>query len=165
MESKLALLLSLLCFFHLSLSVSQWKSVMEMQDKVLGEIHWVVLLQLGVAIILPRVYLKAQKDSNLGNVCRMASRILMKLMEPMPMQEESTLVSDVTSSVPDETPQSDHRGPISLPDYSNLFGEEYQVTHDFWDPAYLNILDSAAVEEGIMHVLYACASQVCYLQA
>ncbi|KAL8499248.1 hypothetical protein ACS0TY_022287 [Phlomoides rotata] len=95
----------------------------------------------------------------------MASRILMKLMEPMPMQEESTLASDVTSSVPDETPQSDHRGPISLPDYSNLFGEEYQVTHDFWDPAYLNILDSAAVEEGIMHVLYACASQVCYLQA
>ncbi|KAL8555562.1 hypothetical protein ACS0TY_003387 [Phlomoides rotata] len=102
---------------------------------------------------------KAHKDSNLGNVCRMASRILMKLMEPMSMQEESTVASEVTSSVPDETPQSDHRGPISLPDYSNLFGEEYQVTHDFWDPAYLNILDSAAVEEGIMHVLYACASQ------
>lgn len=81
------------------------------------------------------------------------------------MQEESTLASEVTSSVPDETPQSDHRSPILLPDYSNLFGEEFHVTDDFWDPSCLNVLDSAAVEEGIMHVLYACASQVCYMQA
>lgn len=89
----------------------------------------------------------------------------MKLVDPMPMQEVSTLASDITSSVTDETPQSDQRDPISLPDYSNLFGEEFQIPDDFWDPTYLNVLDSATVEEGIMHVLYASASQVCYMQA
>ncbi|KAK6143096.1 hypothetical protein DH2020_023444 [Rehmannia glutinosa] len=88
-----------------------------------------------------------------------ASRILMKLMEPMTMQEVSTLVSDITSSVADETPKSDSCDPIPLPDYSNLYGEEFKIPEDFWDPAYLNVLDSAAVEEGIMHVLYASASQ------
>lgn len=78
------------------------------------------------------------------------------------MHEVSGLVSEMTCSVPDETPKSDQRDPISLPDYSNLLGEEFQIPSDSWDLAYLNVLDSAAVEEGLMHVLYASASQVCY---
>ncbi|KAH6820390.1 hypothetical protein C2S53_015870 [Perilla frutescens var. hirtella] len=102
---------------------------------------------------------KAYKDPSLGNVCRTASRILLKLMDPMPVQEVSSLASEITSSVPDETPQSEHRDPVSLPDYSNLFGEEFQIPCDSWDLTYLNVLDSAAVEEGLMHVLYASASQ------
>lgn len=100
---------------------------------------------------------KAYKEPNLGTVCRTASRILLKLIEPMPIQE--VLAIEITSSVPDETPQSEHRDPISLPDYSNLFGEEFQIPCDSWDPTYLNVLDSAAVEEGLMHVLYASPSQ------
>ncbi|XP_020553359.1 uncharacterized protein LOC105173395 isoform X2 [Sesamum indicum] len=102
---------------------------------------------------------KAYKDSNLGNVCRMVSRILLKLVEPMTMQEVSTLSSDVTTSVADETPKSEPCGPISLSDFSTLFGEEFEIADDSWDPTYLNVLDSAAVEEGMMHVLYASASQ------
>lgn len=78
------------------------------------------------------------------------------------MHEVSTVASEIASSVPDETPQSDHHDPIALPDYSSLFGEEFQIPCDSWDPAYLNVLDSAAIEEGLMHVLYASASQVCY---
>ncbi|KAG8363536.1 hypothetical protein BUALT_Bualt19G0032600 [Buddleja alternifolia] len=102
---------------------------------------------------------KAYKDSNLGNVCRMVSRIFLKFMEPMTMQEVSTLVSENTSSAAEETPKSDPCDPVTLPDYSNLFGEEFQIPDEFWDSTYLNVLDSAAVEEGIMHVLYASASQ------
>ncbi|KAL7126039.1 hypothetical protein ABFS83_14G158400 [Erythranthe nasuta] len=94
---------------------------------------------------------KAYKDSNLGNVCRMASRILMKFVEPTTMPEVST--------VADENPKHDHSDPISLSDYSTLFGEEFHIPDDSWDLTYLNVLDSASVEEGIMHVLYASASQ------
>ncbi|CAA0842510.1 Unknown protein [Striga hermonthica] len=102
---------------------------------------------------------KAYKDSNLGNVCKMAARILTKLMGPMRNHEVSTQASDISTSVADDTPKSDPCDPTVLADYSNLFGEEFQIPDDFWDPAYLNILDTAAVEEGIMHVLYASASQ------
>ncbi|KAL6557435.1 hypothetical protein OROMI_017785 [Orobanche minor] len=101
---------------------------------------------------------KAYKDSNLRTVCKMASRILMKFMGPMAIQDVSTQASDITS-VADENPKSDPSDPIPSPDYSNLFGEEFQIPDDFWDPAYLNVLDSTAVEEGILHVLFASASQ------
>lgn len=86
-------------------------------------------------------------------------------MEPTTTPEVSNVVSGIASSLADEAPKPDHCGPISLPDYSPLFGEEFQIPDGFWDPMYLNVLDSAAVEEGIMHVLYASASQVFYMQA
>ncbi|PIN21717.1 hypothetical protein CDL12_05591 [Handroanthus impetiginosus] len=108
-----------------------------------------------VFVLLRRAY----KDSNLGNMCRMASRSFAKLVEPITTQEVSTLASDIAPSVADETPKSVPCDSISLPDYSNLFGEEFQIPDDTWDLAYLNVLDSVAVEEGIMHVLYASASQ------
>lgn len=47
-------------------------------------------------------------------------------------------------------------------DYSTLFGEEFQLVNDQWDYRVLHILDVGAAEEGILHVLYACASQVIY---
>ncbi|KAL6517169.1 hypothetical protein OROHE_017875 [Orobanche hederae] len=102
---------------------------------------------------------KAYKDPSLGIVCRTASRIHLNFIEPMPIREVSTLASEIASSVPDETPQYDHHNPVALPDFSNLFGEEFQIPCDSWDLTYLNVLDSAAVEEGLMHVLYASASQ------
>ncbi|OMO93100.1 Tubulin binding cofactor A [Corchorus capsularis] len=101
---------------------------------------------------------KAYKDPNLGTVCRMACRMLQKLTEPLLMLDESTTSSEVTS-VLDESSKPELINPLPMVDYSNLFGEEFQVIDDHWDPSILNVLDVGAVEEGILHVLYACASQ------
>ncbi|KAG9131535.1 hypothetical protein Leryth_025479 [Lithospermum erythrorhizon] len=91
---------------------------------------------------------RAYKDSNLGKFCRMASRILLKLIEPTAEQEISTPNSvSLSSSV--------------YSDYSVLFGEDFQVADDQWDPKFLNVLDIASVEEGIFHILYACVPGWC----
>ncbi|KAL5560831.1 hypothetical protein UlMin_037042 [Ulmus minor] len=100
---------------------------------------------------------KAYKDSDLGIVCRTASRILQKLVEPNTVQELSTSPHEVTSR--DELSKPELLRPLPLVDYSNLFGEEFEQPDDEWDSSYLNVLDLGAVEEGILHVLYACASQ------
>lgn len=91
---------------------------------------------------------KAYKDSHLGTVCRMASRVLLKLN-----QEVSIPSSDATSAV------NENATSTQTTDYSNLFGEEFRVPDDHWDFKYLQLLDIKAVEEGILHVLFACASQ------
>lgn len=78
------------------------------------------------------------------------------------MQEASDPAAEISSSVAEEATPSEDCGHVSLIDYSNLFGEEFQVLDDHWDTIYLSVLDSGAVEEGILHVLYACASQVGY---
>ncbi|GFY92110.1 hypothetical protein Acr_08g0005060 [Actinidia rufa] len=101
---------------------------------------------------------KAYRDSHLGTFCRMASRIMLKLVEPQKLQQGSIPSSDVTCS-PDEASKSELSNPPPLVDYSNLFGEEFQIPDDYWDTNYLAVLDVGAVEEGILHVLYACASQ------
>ncbi|GAV65319.1 hypothetical protein CFOL_v3_08834 [Cephalotus follicularis] len=100
---------------------------------------------------------KAYKDSNLGTVCRTASRILQRLIEPVCVQEESNS-SEIASAL-EETSKSELSIPITIADYSNLFGEEFQILDDHWDSTIVNILDIGSVEEGILHVLYACASQ------
>ncbi|KAJ9680144.1 hypothetical protein PVL29_019433 [Vitis rotundifolia] len=102
---------------------------------------------------------KAYKDSDLGTVCRMASRILQKLTEPAAVPEASIPSTEITSSVLDETPKTELSNLVLLVDYSNLFGEDFQIPDDHWDLSYLNILDIGAVEEGILHVLFACAAQ------
>ncbi|KAK9273545.1 hypothetical protein L1049_018355 [Liquidambar formosana] len=102
---------------------------------------------------------KAYKDSNLGTVCRMASRILQKLIEPATVPEVSMPSDEIISSFVDETTKSEVATPVCLVDYSNLFGEEFQIPNDDWDSSYFNLLDIGAVEEGILHVLYASASQ------
>ncbi|XP_059649038.1 uncharacterized protein LOC132294992 isoform X2 [Cornus florida] len=96
---------------------------------------------------------RAYKDSQLGTICRTASRILLKLIGPITVQEGSISSSDVKSS------KADLSNPILFVDYSSLFGEEFRIPDDQWESNYINILDIAAVEEGILHVLYACASQ------
>ncbi|XP_058085820.1 uncharacterized protein LOC131233204 isoform X3 [Magnolia sinica] len=103
---------------------------------------------------------KAYKDPQLGNVCRIASRALQKLTEPGTSVEASIPSSDSASSaVPDEAAKAEASGHVHLADYSSLFGEEFRIPDDNWDAYYLNVLDLSAVEEGILHVLYACASQ------
>ncbi|XP_022718696.1 uncharacterized protein LOC111276964 isoform X3 [Durio zibethinus] len=101
---------------------------------------------------------KAYKDSNLGTVCRMACRMLQKLTEPLMMADESNLSAEVTPAL-DESSKLEFPYPLPMADYSKLFGEEFQVIDDHWDTRILNVLDVGAVEEGILHVLYACASQ------
>uniref|UniRef100_F6I5F6 Uncharacterized protein n=1 Tax=Vitis vinifera TaxID=29760 RepID=F6I5F6_VITVI len=89
----------------------------------------------------------------------MASRILQKLTEPAAVPEASIPSTEITSSVLDETPKTELSNLVLLVDYSNLFGEDFQIPDDHWDLSYLNILDIGAVEEGILHVLFACAAQ------
>ncbi|KAJ6384007.1 hypothetical protein OIU78_027336 [Salix suchowensis] len=95
---------------------------------------------------------KTYKESDLGTVCRMVSRILHKLIEPVAVPETSIAASDVTS-VMDETSKSELSNPVPLLDYSSLFGEEFQIPHDHWDSSILSVLDIGAVEEGILHPL------------
>ncbi|KAG1355466.1 hypothetical protein COCNU_07G015780 [Cocos nucifera] len=103
---------------------------------------------------------KAYKDSHLGTVCRIASRTLQKLIDPITAGEESMPTSDLTlSSSSDEMTKTEVTCHVHLADYSSLFGEEFRIPEDNCDAAYLNVLDIAAVEEGILHVLYACVSQ------
>ncbi|KAL6981534.1 hypothetical protein U1Q18_023162 [Sarracenia purpurea var. burkii] len=101
---------------------------------------------------------KAYRDSHLGTFCRMASKILLKLIEPLKVQQACVPSSDVTCS-PDEASKEEPSNPPDLVDYSNLFGDEFRIPDDYWDTNYLSFLDVGAVEEGILHVLYACASQ------
>ncbi|CAL0324369.1 unnamed protein product [Lupinus luteus] len=101
---------------------------------------------------------KAYKDSDLGSVCRTASRILQKLISPDTEQDVSNPQNE-TISLSEEKSKLELFSPFTSVDYSNLFGEEFRMLDENWDCSYLNILDMGAVEEGIMHVLYSCASQ------
>ncbi|WCJ27693.1 hypothetical protein M5689_009419 [Euphorbia peplus] len=101
---------------------------------------------------------KAYRESDLGTFCRTASRILYKLSEPVAVQEAAASAGEVTSTS-DEIPKIEVLNPLALVDYSSLLGEEFQIADDHWDFSILNVLDIGAVEEGILHVLYACASQ------
>ncbi|KAL6008594.1 hypothetical protein ACLOJK_034108 [Asimina triloba] len=103
---------------------------------------------------------KAYKDHQLGIVCRNASRALQKLAEPDTLIEASIPHSDLaSSSVSADTAKPEGSDHLHLADYSSLFGEEFKIPNDNWDANFLNVLDLSAVEEGILHVLYACASQ------
>ncbi|PHT60041.1 hypothetical protein CQW23_02404 [Capsicum baccatum] len=102
---------------------------------------------------------KAYKDSNLGNICRVASWILLKFLEPIKPPEASLSCSEITTLVPGEGSQSEPCTPASFADYSDLFGDEFQIPEYTWDSNFTNVLDIGLVEEGILHVLYACVSQ------
>uniref|UniRef100_A0A9I9CNE9 Galactose-binding domain-containing protein n=1 Tax=Cucumis melo TaxID=3656 RepID=A0A9I9CNE9_CUCME len=99
----------------------------------------------------------AYKNSTFGSVCRVASRILLKLVEPIAVPEVSSLADEAVVS--DEFSKPASSDAISIIDYSKLFGEDFEVPDDKWDLSYLSILDVGAVEEGILHILFACASQ------
>ncbi|PKI63453.1 hypothetical protein CRG98_016120 [Punica granatum] len=101
---------------------------------------------------------KAYKDADLGVICKMASRLLQQLTEPA-VGQQTCVPTTRETSMQDETVEPVLMNPFPLVDYSSLFGEEFHMPDDEWDTNYFNILDLRAVEEGILHVLYACASQ------
>ncbi|XP_056163133.1 uncharacterized protein LOC115692375 isoform X2 [Syzygium oleosum] len=97
---------------------------------------------------------KAYKDSDLGTVCKAASVILQKFIEPAVGQETFNPSCDEAPGLEDNAMPA-FGNPFSLTDFCSLFGEEFQMPDDRSDSSYLSILDIWAVEEGIMHVLYA----------
>ncbi|KAK8464628.1 hypothetical protein PHAVU_010G039700 [Phaseolus vulgaris] len=101
---------------------------------------------------------KAYKYSELGSVCRMASKIMYKLINPDTDHDVSNPQDEVTSLLEDKL-NLELSSPFTLVDYSNLFGDEFRMPDEQWDCSYLNVLDMGVVEEGILHVLYSCASQ------
>ncbi|CAN6319011.1 unnamed protein product [Urochloa humidicola] len=109
------------------------------------------------AVLLLR---KAHKDKTLGVVCVRASKVLQKLLEPEPSLDKSMSNGVMLAShACDEVPKSDASSLVLSTDYSSMFGEEFSLSERHFDGSFLNILDIAAVEEGILHVLYAVASQ------
>ncbi|XP_004510166.1 uncharacterized protein [Cicer arietinum] len=101
---------------------------------------------------------KAYKDSDLGSVCRMASRIMQKLIGPDPEKDVSDPQNEFIAPS-EEKSKLELSSPCTLVDYSDLFGEDFRMPDEHWDCSYLNVLDIGAVEEGILHVLYSCAAQ------
>uniref|UniRef100_A0A0D9XMZ4 DNA-repair protein Xrcc1 N-terminal domain-containing protein n=1 Tax=Leersia perrieri TaxID=77586 RepID=A0A0D9XMZ4_9ORYZ len=91
------------------------------------------------AVLLLR---KAHKDKTLGIVCLKASKVLQELLETDPLLNER-----------------DASCLVLCTDYSSLFGEEFSLSQNCFDASILSILDIVSVEEGILHVLYAAASQ------
>ncbi|KAK9144107.1 hypothetical protein Sjap_004010 [Stephania japonica] len=102
---------------------------------------------------------KANKDPHLGIVCRTASRALHELIVPAVSQESVSISSDQASSLADDVVNAEGSKYLPLVDYSSLFGEEFSIPNINCDSSNLNVLDIGATEEGILHVLYACASQ------
>ncbi|RAL53954.1 hypothetical protein DM860_004425 [Cuscuta australis] len=100
---------------------------------------------------------KAHKDYHLGRICRVASQILLKFMDHNSMAGASP-PSDNRSSLPDEGKITDISHPASFIDYSDILGDEFR-SPEHRDSNLVALLDIALVEEGILHVLYACASQ------
>lgn len=80
-------------------------------------------------------------------------------MAPTSSEEAFVPVGDSISSLPDETATSEAPSRY-LSDYSKLFGEEFQTPDDHWDVSLINLLDITSVEEGVFHLLCACAAQV-----
>ncbi|XP_057531547.1 uncharacterized protein LOC130809771 isoform X2 [Amaranthus tricolor] len=101
---------------------------------------------------------KAFGDNDLGAVCKVASKILHYLGESTSVQETSFFTKE-TSSLLEEAPASKLCDHVALSDYSELFGDQFVIPDVDWIPSFINVLDIGAVEEGILHVLYACASQ------
>lgn len=89
----------------------------------------------------------------------------MKFLEPIKPPEASLSCIEITTSVPDEGSQSEPCTPASFADYSDLFGDEFKIPEYTWDSNFTNVLDTGLVEEGILHVLYACVSQVNHNQS
>ncbi|KAK8959385.1 hypothetical protein KSP40_PGU016149 [Platanthera guangdongensis] len=106
------------------------------------------------AILLLR---KAFKDMPLGIVCRTAARALQKIMDPIIPLEQPTPIGSALSSISDEIDPAEMPIRAHITDYSTLFGDEFKVPNENWDVDLVNVLDIASLEEGILHVLYACA--------
>jgi hypothetical protein len=90
--------------------------------------------------------------------------VLQKIWEPQLLLDDPIPNGGILpSQVNDEVPKSDASSLLLCTNYSNLFGEEFSLSENHFDVSFLNILDISAVEEGILHLLYAAASQVIFV--
>ncbi|ONK73734.1 uncharacterized protein A4U43_C04F34700 [Asparagus officinalis] len=144
-------------------SILTVSSNFEVQPRRARSPHFVQATSSSLAFRSDAVFMllkKAYNDSHLGTVSRIGSTALHRLIEPSAPQGDSVPSSDLSfSSNYDEASKSELPSYVQPADYSSLFGEEFKMPDTCWDATYLNTLDTAAVEEGIFHVLYACASQ------
>ncbi|CAM6088777.1 unnamed protein product [Calypogeia fissa] len=111
----------------------------------------------------------ACRDTHLGNLCRKVARLLRKLNGSSLSGESLLSVGDstVTSSGVTGTGLEEGVGgsepvtaPTFLSDYSSIFGEDYRILDDDGvEIGHAGVLDVAAVEEGLIHILFASASQ------
>ncbi|KAG5042936.1 hypothetical protein JHK87_006851 [Glycine soja] len=76
---------------------------------------------------------KAYKDSDLGSVCRMASRIMQKLINPDTEQDVSKPQDEVTSLLEDKS-NLELSSSFTLVDYSKLLGEDFQMPDEHLQP-------------------------------
>ncbi|KAL9245193.1 hypothetical protein vseg_018871 [Gypsophila vaccaria] len=102
---------------------------------------------------------KAFVDKDLGAVCKVVSRIFHYLAETTLVQEESSISIEGASSLVDEGSGPKLSSRSTLSDYSEFFGVEFAIPSVGWDASYVNVLDIGALEEAILHVLYACAAE------
>ncbi|CAN6487088.1 unnamed protein product [Victoria cruziana] len=102
---------------------------------------------------------KAYKDTTLGTVTRMVARVLQKLMVPNSSLEAVSSATEATGVLSDEVAKMESHVLECFTDYSCLFGEEFKIDGDLSNIYSLSFLDSALVEEGILHILYACAAE------
>lgn len=84
---------------------------------------------------------------------------MQKLIDPVTVQDASNSHGEVIP-VMDDMSNVEPLSTCTFSDYSNLFGEDFQMPDQHWDFSHLSILDVRAVEEGMLHILYASASQV-----
>ncbi|KAG0598738.1 hypothetical protein M758_12G097000 [Ceratodon purpureus] len=99
----------------------------------------------------------AYKDAFLSNVCKKVARLLRKLS--LLNADGLRVTTELPGSGSDESTVANDT-PLMPADYSRLFGEEYRVTDDdSLDLGSASTLDISIVEEALLHLLYACASQ------
>lgn len=91
------------------------------------------------------------------------SKILEKLNESTSQEESSD--AGGTSKLDEQTSKSEPFSNKDQTDYSSLFGEKSSLLASEFNCCIINIniLDTSAVEEGILHILFSCAAQVNYV--
>ncbi|KAI5410753.1 hypothetical protein KIW84_056049 [Lathyrus oleraceus] len=79
---------------------------------------------------------KAYKDCDLSSVCRMASRIMQKLIDP---EQNVSYPQNELTGPSEEKSKLELTSLCTLVDYSNLFGEKFRMPDEHWDFSYLNL--------------------------
>lgn len=75
--------------------------------------------------------------------------------------ESTPALSEIPESSSDDNTAVNDTPVLRPADYSKIFGEDFRISDDeSLDLVNASILDVSAVEEALLHLLYACASQV-----
>ncbi|KAJ7549300.1 hypothetical protein O6H91_07G048500 [Diphasiastrum complanatum] len=109
----------------------------------------------------------AYKENSLGIICRKIARIFRKIAGQFSTVETNVAVTpaeantSATLGVEILTVSTDLKKSFTdSADYSPIFGEDFrELSDDISEVDHAGVLESALVEEGLLHILYACASQ------